>query len=103
MTRKYLLWLPFALGIALFAAFYAGLSNPTDGIIASNMVGEELPAFEAGAALASQPGAAERGLHRWQAAPAQCVCELVRAMCAGDPDAVALEGAGRRYCRPRSA
>ncbi len=57
MSRKYLLWLPFVLGIALFAAFYAGLKNPTDGIIASNMVGQKLPAFEANAALPSQPGA----------------------------------------------
>lgn len=58
MRRKWLLWLPFALGLALFAAFYAGLRNPGDRVIASNMVGQPLPEFAAVAALPGQPGAA---------------------------------------------
>jgi len=58
MTRKLLLWLPFALVVGLFIAFYAGLKNPGDRVIASQMVGKPLPEFTAPPAFATQPGAA---------------------------------------------
>lgn len=58
MTRKWIVWLPFALGVGLFAAFWLGLRNPSDHVIASRMVGQPLPAFAAGPAMPGQPGAA---------------------------------------------
>lgn len=58
MIRKLLLWLPFALVIGLFAAFYAGLKNPDDHVIASRMVGQQLPQFAAAPAFPTQPGVA---------------------------------------------
>ncbi|MEQ1498842.1 MAG: DsbE family thiol:disulfide interchange protein [Novosphingobium sp.] len=58
MSRKLILWLPFALMAALFGAFYLGLRNPDDHVIASKMVGQQLPEFAAGPAFAQQPGAA---------------------------------------------
>ena len=58
MTRKWLLWLPFVLGLGLFAVFYLGLRNPTDHVIASRMVGQPLPEFDAKPAMPGQPGAA---------------------------------------------
>jgi cytochrome c biogenesis protein CcmG/thiol:disulfide interchange protein DsbE len=58
MTRKWLLWLPFALGAVLLAVFYLGLKNPTDHVIASQMVGQPLPEFDTVAAIPDQPGAA---------------------------------------------
>lgn len=45
MTRKLLLWLPFAIGLVLVGVFYAGLRNPGEREIASQMVGKQLPAF----------------------------------------------------------
>lgn len=57
MTRKWIVWLPFALGLALFGAFYLGLRNPDDHVIASRMVGQPLPEFITPAALPPQPGA----------------------------------------------
>jgi len=60
MKRQWLLWLPFALVVLLFAVFYLGLRNPDDRIIASNVVGEALPPFDTGPAIAGQPGAASR-------------------------------------------
>jgi cytochrome c biogenesis protein CcmG, thiol:disulfide interchange protein DsbE len=58
MSRKFVLWVPFALMLALFGAFYAGLKNPDDHVIASQMVGSPLPEFSAAAAFPAQPGAA---------------------------------------------
>ena len=58
MKRGLLLWLPFAMGIGLFGVFYAGLRNPTDHIIASQLVGKPLPEFSAPAAMPDQPGLA---------------------------------------------
>ncbi len=58
MRRKLLLWLPFIIGILLFAMFYLGLKNPTDRIIASNVVGQDLPQFDAAPAMPGLPGAA---------------------------------------------
>jgi len=58
MTRKWLLWLPFALGLGLFAVFYLGLLRPDDHVIASQMVGKSLPEFATGPAMPGQPGAA---------------------------------------------
>lgn len=58
MKRKLILWLPFALVLGLFVAFYAGLRNPSDHVIASQLVGKPLPEFTTGPALAKQPGAA---------------------------------------------
>ncbi len=56
--RPLFLWLPFALCLGLFVIFYAGLMNPDDHVIASQMVGKPLPDFKAGPAMPSQPGAA---------------------------------------------
>ncbi|MDE2435262.1 MAG: redoxin family protein [Sphingomonadales bacterium] len=58
MNRKWLLWLPFVLVSALFAAFFVGLRNPDDHVIASRMVGKPLPEFVAAAAMPGQPGTA---------------------------------------------
>ncbi|MDE2596048.1 MAG: redoxin family protein [Sphingomonadales bacterium] len=58
MTRKLILWLPFALIALLFLAFFAGLMRPDDHVIASQMVGKPLPEFVAGPAMPGQPGAA---------------------------------------------
>lgn len=58
MNRKLLLWLPFGLMLALFGAFFAGLMNPDDHVIPSQMVGKPLPEFAAGPAFPAQPGAA---------------------------------------------
>ena len=58
MSRKLILWLPFALMAALFIAFFAGLSNSPEKVIASQMVGQQLPEFAAPPAFPSQPGAA---------------------------------------------
>jgi len=58
MIRNLLLWLPFALIAALLIAFWAGLRNPGDRIIASRMVGQPLPAFAAPSALPGRPGLA---------------------------------------------
>jgi len=58
MSRKLILWLPFALMAALFAAFYLGRRNPGDHVIASQMVGQQVPEFAAGPAFPEQPGAA---------------------------------------------
>ena len=57
MTRSVVLWLPFVLGSALLVAFWFGLRNPSDHIIASNVVGEPLPAFDTPPALAGRAGA----------------------------------------------
>jgi cytochrome c biogenesis protein CcmG, thiol:disulfide interchange protein DsbE len=56
MRRKLLLWLPFALGLALLAAFYINLRNPGDRVIASQMVGKTLPEFAAPPAFPGQDG-----------------------------------------------
>lgn len=56
MRRKLILWLPFVLVAVLFVLFYAGLENPGDRIIASNMVGQPLPEFSTGPAMPDQPG-----------------------------------------------
>ncbi len=58
MSRRLLLWLPFALIGLLLAMFYVGLRNPSDHVIASQMVGESLPEFTAGPAIAQLPGLA---------------------------------------------
>ena len=58
MNRKLLLWLPFTLGLALFIGFYASLTNPSDRVIASQMVGKQLPEFAAPAAFPDLPGTA---------------------------------------------
>ncbi len=56
MKRKWVLWLPLMLMLGIMVGFYAGLENPTDHIIESQVVGQELPDFAAPAAFASQPG-----------------------------------------------
>jgi cytochrome c biogenesis protein CcmG/thiol:disulfide interchange protein DsbE len=56
MKRKWVLWLPLLVMLLLFAGFYLGLRNPGDRIIASNLVGEDLPEFTAVAAVSGQPG-----------------------------------------------
>jgi len=47
MKRKWLLWLPFAIGLALLAVFWLGLRRPDDHVIASHVVGQPLPEFTA--------------------------------------------------------
>jgi cytochrome c biogenesis protein CcmG, thiol:disulfide interchange protein DsbE len=58
MKRRWLVWLPFALGLVLLALFYVGLKKPQDHVIVSRMVGKPLPEFAAKAILPGQPGAA---------------------------------------------
>lgn len=58
MTRKWLLWLPFALGLVLLAIFYVGLKKPEDHVIVSQVVGKPLPTFGAPPALPGIPGLA---------------------------------------------
>ncbi|MEP7221982.1 MAG: redoxin family protein [Novosphingobium sp.] len=58
MKRRWLLWLPFGLCIALFAVFFAGLLNPEDHVIKSKVVGLPLPEFTARPAFPQQPGVA---------------------------------------------
>lgn len=58
MKRGLLLWLPFALCLGLFAVFYVGLKRPDDHVIASQLVGQTLPDFEAPPAIPGQPGTA---------------------------------------------
>ena len=58
VKRRLLVWLPFALCIVLFGVFYAGLRNPTDHVIVSQLVGKPLPEFAAKAAMPDQPGLA---------------------------------------------
>lgn len=57
MIRKLLLWLPFALGAGLFLAFWMGLDNPGDHVVASHLVGHDLPHFTTLAAVPGQPPA----------------------------------------------
>lgn len=47
MKSSGILWLPFVLVIALFAVFWLGLENPSDRVIASQIVGQKLPEFAA--------------------------------------------------------
>ncbi|HEY6869802.1 MAG TPA: redoxin family protein [Novosphingobium sp.] len=57
MTRKLVLWLPFALVAALFLAFLVSLRHPDDRVIASQVVGKPLPEFAAAPAFPGRPGA----------------------------------------------
>lgn len=57
MKRALILWLPFVAIIALFAAFYGALKNPDDHVIASNLVGQNLPEFTTAAAFPGRGGA----------------------------------------------
>lgn len=43
--RKPVMWLPLLLGAALLGMLYLGLENPGERIVASNLVGKELPEF----------------------------------------------------------
>jgi cytochrome c biogenesis protein CcmG, thiol:disulfide interchange protein DsbE len=58
MKPRLILWLPFALCLGLFVVFYAGLRNPSDHVIASQLVGQPLPDFNAIPAMPGQPGLA---------------------------------------------
>lgn len=55
MKRGCLLWLPFAMGLGLFAVFYIGLKRPDDHVILSQLVGRPLPDFVTAAAMPGQP------------------------------------------------
>ena len=57
MKRNFLVWLPLLILGALLVAFWVGLKNPDDHIIASNMVGQPLPAFDTPPAFPDRPGA----------------------------------------------
>lgn len=56
MKRKLIVWLPLAVTVALFATFFVGLMRPSDRTIASQIVGQQLPPFDATAAVAGQAG-----------------------------------------------
>ena len=56
MMRKALLWLPFALVIGLFFVFWVSLKNPSERVIASKVVHQPLPVFNAKAAFPDRPG-----------------------------------------------
>lgn len=58
MTRKLLLWLPFALVVLLFMVFYIGLRKPDDHVIASQVIGQKLPEFTSAPGVPGQPGVA---------------------------------------------
>jgi cytochrome c biogenesis protein CcmG/thiol:disulfide interchange protein DsbE len=60
MNRRLVIWLPLAGALLLFGVFYAGLKNPTDHVIASQMVGQPLPSFDAIPAIPERPGTANR-------------------------------------------
>jgi cytochrome c biogenesis protein CcmG, thiol:disulfide interchange protein DsbE len=50
--KRFWIWVPFGLFVALFGVFAAGLFNPVDRYVASGMVGRALPQFAmAGAAM----------------------------------------------------
>ena len=57
MTRRWIFWLPLLLGVLLLGLFYLGLKKPTDHVIVSRMIGQQLPVFTAPPALPGQPGA----------------------------------------------
>lgn len=57
MTHKFLIWLPVLLGVSLCAALFVNLRNPTDHVIASQMVGHPLPEFTTEAGLPERGGA----------------------------------------------
>ena len=56
MKRKLIVWLPLAVTVVLFATFFVGLMRPSDRTIASQIVGQQLPPFDATAAVAGQAG-----------------------------------------------
>lgn len=56
MKRKFIIWLPLAVTIAMFATFFVNLMNPSERVIASRIVGQMVPAFEAVAAIEGQAG-----------------------------------------------
>ncbi|MGB7654591.1 MAG: DsbE family thiol:disulfide interchange protein [Novosphingobium sp.] len=58
MKGKLILWLPLVLMLALFLAFWRGLQQPDDHVIASQLVGKPLPEFNAIAVMPGQLGAA---------------------------------------------
>jgi cytochrome c biogenesis protein CcmG/thiol:disulfide interchange protein DsbE len=58
MNRSLLNWLPAVFGLLLCGLFYVGLSNPTDHVIPSTLVGEPLPEFVTPPALPGRGGAA---------------------------------------------
>lgn len=57
MKGRVLVWLPLALMLALLAAFWRGLRQPDDHVVASQLVGKPLPQFTAMAVMPGQPGA----------------------------------------------
>lgn len=56
MKPKLIVWLPLAITVAVFGTFLASLMRPSDRVIASRIVGQPLPAFEAVAAIDGQAG-----------------------------------------------
>lgn len=56
MSRQMLIWLPLALVTVLFVGLFIGLRHPEDHVIASRMVGRQLPSFDAPAAMPGLPG-----------------------------------------------
>lgn len=58
MKRRLLIWLPAVLGVALCAALFVGLRNPSDHVIPSTLVGQPLPEFATPPALPGRGGAA---------------------------------------------
>lgn len=58
MKGKLIIWLPLIVMLGLFLAFWRGLAQPDDRVIASQMVGKTLPEFNAIAVMPGQAGAA---------------------------------------------
>ncbi len=53
--RRWILWVPFALFVALGLVIAWNLRNPTERVIVSRLVGRELPAFTLPEALPNRP------------------------------------------------
>jgi cytochrome c biogenesis protein CcmG, thiol:disulfide interchange protein DsbE len=59
--KKFWIWLPFGLFVALFGVFAAGLFNPVDRYVASGMVGRSMPQFSISGAFAVSDQVATAG------------------------------------------
>jgi len=93
MTRRLILWLPFALVFGLLALFWIGLSQPGEKVIQSNVVGQRLPSFQTVAAL---PGLAPVADSDFDAGKPRL--HDVLAACSDTPGP-ALPGGGKRVAK----
>lgn len=65
-TRRWLLWLPFALFAGLFVVAATGLFKPADRTVRSAMVGQPLPPIDLPPILPGKPGITPDIFHRGQ-------------------------------------